>query len=479
VLPFCYFTAKQNISNMFSAQTYINRRAGLQSSVKSGLILLTGNGLSPMNYTDNTYRFRQDSNFLYYMGINQPGMMALIDCDKGESILLGKEPTIDDFIWTGPLATLATLGEKVGVEKVLPIDQIGSLLGAAVNSGREVHYLPPYRAENVIKIHRWLGLSLDDAKEGYSIPLIRAVVAQREIKSEEEIAAMEKALEITAEMHLTAMQTAKPGMVEAEVTGKVHGVAVGHGGGLAYPIILTVDGHNLHNHRHHNVLEAGQLLLGDFGAETAEVYSGDITRTFPVAKQFTTQQREIYELVLEAQLAAIEASKPGTTFKSIHLLAATIMAKGLKELGIMKGDLGSAVEEGAHALFFPHGLGHSIGIDVHDMEDLGEAYVGYDKDTVRSKQFGLRSLRFGKALRPGHVMTVEPGLYFIPELIDLWSAEGKFKEYINYDALEAYRHFGGVRIEDDILITKSGNRLIGPAIPKAVAEVEAIRSAAY
>jgi len=447
--------------------------------MKSGLVLLTGNGLSPMNYTDNTYRFRQDSNFLYYMGINQPGMMALIDCDEGESILLGKEPTIDDFIWTGPLDSLSTLGERIGVEKVVAIHQIHPMLSKALEAGREIHYLPPYRADNVIKIHRWLGISLDDAKEGYSIPLIRAVVAQREIKSEEEIVAMEKALEVTAEMHLTAMRTAKPGMTEAEVTGKVHGVAVGHGGGLAYPIILTVDGHNLHNHRHHNVLREGQMLLGDFGAETDEVYSGDITRTFPVAKKFTTQQKEIYDIVLQAQLDAIEASVPGTTFKSIHILAATIMAKGLKELGIMKGDLSMAVEEGAHALFFPHGLGHSIGIDVHDMEDLGEAYVGYDKDTIRSKQFGLRSLRFGKALKPGHVMTVEPGLYFIPELIDLWKSEGKFTDYINYDALEAYRGFGGVRIEDDILITKSGNRLVGPTIPKEIEELEAIRGEAY
>lgn len=464
---------------MFSAQTYTDRRAGLQATVKSGLILLTGNDLSPMNYTDNTYRFRQDSNFLYYMGINQPGMMGLIDCDSGESILLGKEPTIDDFIWTGPLDGLAALGEKVGVEKVATIDQLGSILATAVKEGREVHYLPPYRAANMVKIHRWLGISLDAAAEGYSIPLIRAVVAQREIKSEEEIVAIEKALSITAEMHLVAMRTAQPGMVEAELTGKVHGIAVGHGGGLAYPIILTVDGHNLHNHRHHNTMREGQLLLGDFGAETAEVYSGDITRTFPVAKKFTTQQKEIYELVLQAQLDAIEASVPGTTFKSIHLLAATIMAKGLKELGIMKGDLSMAVEEGAHALFFPHGLGHSIGIDVHDMEDLGEAYVGYDKDTIRSKQFGLRSLRFGKALQAGHVMTVEPGLYFIPELIDHWKAEGKFTDYINYEALEAYRDFGGVRIEDDILITESGNRILGPAIPKTVEEIELIRAAAY
>lgn len=464
---------------MFAAKTYINRRSGLQNRVNSGLILLTGNGLSPMNYTDNTYRFRQDSNFLYYMGINQPGMMGLIDCDKGESILLGTEPTIDDFIWTGPLESLSSLGKKVGVDRVVPITQLPAILKEAIQKDREIHYLPPYRADTVIKIHRWLGLSLDDAKEGYSIPLIRAVVAQREIKSDEEVKAMEKALSITAEMHLTAMRMAKPGMVEAEITGHVHGVAVGQGGDLAYPIILTVDGHNLHNHRHHNILQEGQLLLGDFGAETAEVYSGDITRTFPVAKEFTTQQKEIYKIVLKAQKEAIKACKPGVTFKSIHLLAATIMAKGLKELGIMKGDLSMAVEEGAHALFFPHGLGHSIGIDVHDMEDLGEAYVGYDKDTTRSKQFGLRSLRFGKALKKGHVMTVEPGLYFIPELIDLWQSEQKFTDYINYDALQAYRNFGGIRIEDDILITATGNRLLGPEIPKEIEELEAIRSAAY
>lgn len=464
---------------MFAAQTYIARRAGLLSAMDSGLILLTGNGLSPMNYTDNTFRFRQDSNFLYYLGINEPGLMGLLDVDSGQSMLFGKEPTIDDFIWTGPLDSLATLGERAGVDQVLPIDQLEGLLTAAVEAGRPVHFLPPYRPENLVRIHRWLGITLDDARTGYSVPLIRAVVAQREIKTAEEVREVEKALEITAEMHLMAMLHARPGMTEAEVTGKVHGVAIGQGGDLAYPIILTVDGQNLHNHRHHNILRKGQLLLGDFGAETASVYSGDITRTFPVAQQFTSRQKEIYELVLQAQLAAIDAAQPGVTFKSIHLLVATLLAKGLKDLGIMQGDVEMAVAEGAHALFFPHGLGHPMGIDVHDMEDLGEAYVGYDAHTSRSKQFGLRSLRFGKALQAGHVMTVEPGLYFIPELIDLWQAENKFAAYINYEALAAYRDFGGIRIEDDILITADGNRVLGPAIPKSVAEIERIRSSAY
>lgn len=464
---------------MFSAQTYIDRRTILQRQLQSGLVLLTGNDLSPMNYTDNTYRFRQDSNFLYYIGLNQEGFMALIDCDAGETILLGKEPTIDDFIWTGPLDSLATLGEKSGISKVMSIEEIGPILKKAIKGGRKVHYLPPYRTENIIKLHNWLNIPLSEVKAKYSADFVRAVVAQREIKSAAEVKEMERALEVTAEMHLTAMREAKPGMVEAEITGKVHGVAVSSGGDLAYPIILTVNGQNLHNHNHHNIIKEGQLLLGDFGAESTGVYSGDITRTFPVAKRFTEQQKEIYELVLKAEMACIEASKPGVTYTSVHLLASEIMAKGLIDLGLMKGNVKDAVEAGAHALFFPHGLGHSIGIDVHDMEDLGEAYVGYDAHTTRSTQFGMKSLRFGKSLMPGHVMTVEPGLYFIPELIDLWKAERKFTDFINYDALEAYRDFGGVRIEDNILITDEGNKVLGPPIPKTVRDVEEIREQAF
>lgn len=464
---------------MFSAQTYVDRRTVLQNRLTSGLVLLTGNDLSPMNYRDNTFRFRQDSNFLYYIGLNQEGLMAILDCDAGETILFGNEPTIDDFIWTGPLPSLTTLGERSGITKVVPITEIGDWLQKAKVAGRKIHYLPPYRSENVIKLHHWLDRPLSAVKDQYSVDLVRAVVAQREIKSAEEVVELEKALEITAEMHLTAMRTAQPGMVEAEITGNVHGVAVSHGGDLAYPIILSVNGQNLHNHHHHNVIREGQLLLGDFGAETAEVYSGDITRTFPVAKKFSQQQKEIYKIVLDAQMGCIEASKPGVPYQSVHLQAAKWMVTGLKELGLMKGDIAEAVAAGAHALFFPHGLGHPMGLDVHDMEDLGEAYVGYDAQTIRSTQFGLRSLRFGKALQPGHVMTVEPGLYFIPELIDLWKSEGKFTDFINYEALDAYRDFGGIRIEDDILITAEGNHILGSPIPKTIAAVEEIRAEAF
>jgi Xaa-Pro aminopeptidase len=286
---------------------------------------------------------------------------------------------------------------------------------------------------------------------------------------------MEKAVTISGQMHIAAMRGAMVGIKEAQLAGIVEGIAIGAGGDLAYPAILTVNGQTLHNHYHGNTLQSGQLILGDFGAETAMHYAGDITRTFPVDKQFTEQQKHIYQLVLQAEMAAIEALKPGVPYRDIHLMAARIMADGLKDLGLMKGDMEAAVAEGAHALFFPHGLGHMLGLDVHDMEDLGEDYVGYTDQIKRSEQFGLRSLRLGRELEAGFVLTVEPGLYFIPELIDQWQAAGKHKDFINYDKVADYRDFSGVRIEDNVLITEDGYRVLGEPIPKTVAEVEALR----
>ena len=460
---------------MFPKKIYTKRRKVLQQQIKSGLVLLMGNELSSMNYPENTYHFRQDSNFLYYIGLDLPSLTAIIDVDKNETILFGTELTIDDIIWTGPQPSLKALAAKSGIKKVVAPNKIVSIIKAAKKSGRAIHFLPPYRPENKIKLSEWMGLPIKGLSCVSCVPLIKAVVAQASIKGKEEIAEMEKALAITADMHLASMRTAKAGMTEAEVTGKVHGIAIGAGGNLAYPIILTVNGQTLHNHYHGNVLKKGQLLLGDFGAETAMHYAGDITRTFPISKKFTKKQKAIYELVLDMELSSIAACKPGVLYKDVHLDAATILVKGLKELGLMKGDVKTAVAAGAHALFFPHGLGHAIGLDVHDMEDLGEDLVGYSAEVERSNQFGLRSLRFGKALEAGNVITVEPGIYFIPELIDKWESEGKFKHFINYKKLKAYRDFGGIRIEDNILITATGSKVLGPPIPKTVKEIEAIR----
>ena len=463
---------------MFPKKTYTERRKVLQKQIKSGLVLLMGNELSSMNYTDNTYHFRQDSTFLYYIGLDLPSLTAIIDVDKGETMLFGTELTIDDVIWTGPQPSLKSLAAKSGIKKVMPPAQIATIIKKSKKAGRAIHFLPPYRPENKIKLSEWMGLPINGLSCISCVPLAKAVIEQALVKTKEEIKEMEKALAITAGMHLMAMRTAKPGMKEAEVTGKVHGVAISAGGNLAYPIILTVNGQTLHNHYHGNTLKKGQLLLGDFGAETGMHYAGDITRTFPISEKFTEKQRDIYELVLAMEMASIKACKPGAIYKDIHLDAARILVNGMKDLGLMKGDTDAAVAEGAHALFFPHGLGHAIGLDVHDMEDLGEDLVGYTDDIKRSPQFGLRSLRFGRALAKGHVMTVEPGIYFIPELIDRWNKEGRFKNFINYSKLKSYRDFGGIRIEDNVLITGKGQKVLGPPIPKTVGEIEVIRTVA-
>jgi Xaa-Pro aminopeptidase len=461
---------------MFAKDTYVSRRRQLMEAVQDGgLILLLGNEESSKNYKDNTYRFRQDSNFLYFLGLDQPHLAAVIDPQAGETTLFGDDLSIDHIVWMGPQPGMREKAERVGAERTAPYNTLGETLARASQAGRQIHYLPPYRAENLLQLSRWLGLSPEEVEKGASVGLIKAIVKQASYKSAEEIAEIEKAVTISGQMHTAAMRAARAGMKEAELTGIVEGIAIGAGGDVAYPVILTVNGQTLHNHYHGNILQPGQLVLGDFGAETAMHYAGDITRTFPVDATFTTQQREIYELVLKAEVECIAGLKPGIPYREVHLKAARIMADGLKDLGLMQGDMEAAVAEGAHALFFPHGLGHMMGLDVHDMEDLGEQYVGYTDAIQRSDQFGLNALRLGRELEAGFVITVEPGLYFIPELINQWQQAGKFKDFINYDKVNEYRNFSGVRIEDDVLITEEGCRILGAPIPKTVAEVEALR----
>ncbi len=461
---------------MFDATIYANRRKRLQQDLSSGIVLLMGNEESPCNYTDNVYPFRQDSNFLYFFGIDKPGLAAIIDIDAGKNILFGDDPDIMHIVWMGALPTMAALAEKAGGADTAPYAQIEIHLAEARRSGRSVHYLPPYRPENSIKLSQWLNIPLDKLAAGASVPLIEAVVAQAACKSPEEIAEMEAAVNTSGKMHVAAMKAARPGMKEYELVGLVEGIARAGGGGLPYTVILSVNGQILHNHAYGNTLQSGQLVLGDFGADTAMHYAGDITRTFPVDKTFTTQQKEIYQIVLDTEVAAIASLKPGVRYLDVHLAASRHIAEGLKALGLMKGDMAAAVEAGAHALFFPHGLGHMIGLDVHDMEDLGENHVGYGKDITRSTQFGLRSLRLARELQPGFVLTVEPGIYFIPELINLWRKENLHTEFINYEKLDAYFNFGGIRIEDNVLITPDGHRVLGDPIPKTIAEVEALRA---
>ncbi|MBK7871458.1 MAG: aminopeptidase P family protein [Saprospiraceae bacterium] len=460
---------------MFNKETYVNRRAQLQQQIGSGIILLPGNVESPINYLDNYYPFRQDSSFLYYIGIDQPHLAAIIDVDAGTTTLFGDDFSIDYIVWMGPQPTIAEIASKSGITDTKSYNAIIKTLQIAQSQNRHIHYLPPYRGENNIKLSEWLGIPVNEINNHASIELIKAVIAQRSIKTPEEIIEIEKAVNISGKMHLAAMRHARPGIKEAELRGIVEGVSMSNEGYPAYSVILTINGQTLHNHYYGNTLQSGQLVLGDFGSESPSRYAGDITRTFPVDKTFISQQKDIYNIVLKTEITSIEASRAGVRYLDVHLQAAKTIAEGLKDLGLMKGNVDDAVSEGAHALFFPHGLGHMMGLDVHDMEDLGENYIGYDDTVQRSTQFGLKSLRLAKKLHPGFVLTVEPGIYFIPELIDLWQKDNKYKDFINYDKLSAYRTFGGIRIEDNILITENGSKILGNPIPKTIEEVEAIR----
>jgi Xaa-Pro aminopeptidase len=459
---------------MFEATTYSERRKGLRKLVKSGLILFLGNEDSPMNYKDNAYRFRQDDSFLYFFGLDTAGLAAVIDVDAGRDILFGNDIDIEDIIWMGNLPSIRHRAEKVGVTETAPLAKLADVLKQARDAGSTVHFLPPYRPEAKMTLQRLLGIGPEEAKAKASVPLIKAVIALRLIKSAAEVREVEKALSVTFEMYRLAMKSAKPGVLEQEIAGRIEGLAFSKGGGIAFPIILTINGQTLHNHGYSNVLKSGRLLVIDSGAQSARFYASDITRTIPVNGKFTPKQKDLYEVVLRANETAIRLMKPGVLYRDIHFQAAAQIATGLKELGLMKGDVVDAVRSGAHALFFPHGLGHQLGLGVHDMEDLGENFVGYDDTIKRSEQFGLAYLRFAKALEPGHLLTVEPGLYFIPALIELWKSEKKFTSFINYDKVEKYLGFGGVRIEDDVLITANGNRVLGQPIPKQVKDIERV-----
>ena len=457
---------------MFDAKTYIRRRDFLKKQIPSGLILLLGNDDSPMNYAANPYPFRQDSTFLYFFGLDTPKLAALIDMDEKQDTVYGDDIEIEDIIWMGYLPTVQERAAAAGVKQTAPFKDLAPRLRDALAKGRPVHYLPPYRPEIFMRIESLLGIKPEDAKAKSSPGLIKAVAAQRSIKSDEEVAQIEIALKTTFKMYVTAMHMAQPGIYERDIAGRIDGLAIVGGGLTAFPTILTKNGQILHNHSHGNKLKKGDLLVVDAGGQSPLGYAADITRTIPVGGKFTAAQKDVYEIVLKAQETAIKSMKPGVRYRDIHLQTARVIVGGLKALGLMKGDVEEAVLQGAHALFFPHGLGHMLGLDVHDMENLGENFIGYDEGIQRSAQFGLAYLRMAKELRAGHVMTVEPGIYFIPALIDKWGKDNKFRDFIAYEKLARYRNFGGIRIEDDVLITKDGRRLLGRLIPKAPAKVE-------
>ena len=457
---------------MFAKEVYWQRRKMLRAMVGEGLILFAGNEESSMNYSANTYHFRQDSSFLYFFGVNKPGFYGVCDVDNDEDILYGNDFDIDDIIWMGEQPAVSNLAAGVGIEASASLNDLGDFLKKALKSGRKIHLLPPYRGDHFLALAQQMGVDYEGVKAMVSQELIAAVVKLRSVKDQHELSEIEKAVDVAAIMHTTAMKMAYPGNFERELAGAIEGIALSHGGPVSFPVILSMDGQTLHNHYHGNELSEGRMVVCDAGAETAMCYASDITRTFPVGGRFSSRQKDIYNIVLKANTETIKASIPGRSYREVHLMAARIIAGGLKELGLMKGELDEAVAAGAHALFFPHGLGHMLGLDVHDMEGLGENHVGYNESLKRSDQFGLAYLRLGRELEPGFVITNEPGCYFIPALIDQWKGENKHKQFINYDEVEKYRDFGGVRIEDDVLITDTGSKVLGTPIPKTVEEVE-------
>jgi len=461
---------------MFKSEVYNRRREELHKKVKSGIALFISNTEAAMNYPDNTYHFRQDSDFLYYFGLDLPGFTGLIDFDSGKDRIFSNDIDMDDIIWMGPQPKVKDLALKCGITETAPMVKLEETIKNALSKKRKIHFLPPYRGETKITLGKLLKENPCQMKTNASVDLIKAVISMRSIKEKIEIDEIEKAVEIAYEMHVTAMKMCKPGVREQDIFGTLEGIALSKGGGTSFPIILSINGQTLHNHSHGNILSKGKMMVTDAGAETNLHYASDITRTTPVGGKFNEKQREIYEIVLKANTEAIKATKPGMSNRDLHFMACKIITSEMKNLGLMKGDVDEAVASGAHALFMPHGLGHLMGLDVHDMEALGENFIGYNDEVKRSEQFGTAFLRFALPYKPGHVFTVEPGCYFIPELIEKWKAEGKFKEFINYSKIDAYMSIGGIRIEDNVLITEKGHKILGKPIPKTVKEVESVCS---
>ena len=456
---------------MFDKQVYTKRRNLLREKMGSGIILIPGNDESPMNYTDNTYHFRQDSTFLYLFGLDNPGLFGVIDANAGTDTLYGNDNSIEDIIWSGIKPSVKDLAASVGVSNSAPFKE----LFVKIPKGTRTHYILPYRADIKLLLEELLGIQTANLTNHASLDLINALVEMRSVKDEFEIAEIEVACETGYKMHVAAMKMAKPGVMEQEIAGTIQGIASAYGGGTAFPTILTQNGQTLHNHDHSFMLEKGRLMIVDAGAESNCHYASDFTRTIPVGGKFSTKQLDIYNIVLKANNTATSLVKPGETYLSIHLKVAEVIASELKALGLMKGDVKEAVANGAHALFFPHGLGHMMGLDVHDMENYGQIHVGYDKEIRPIDQFGTAYLRLGRRLQEGFVITNEPGLYFIPALIEKWRSDKINHAFINFDEVKKYLDFGGIRLEDDILVTAKGSRILGKRIPINPDEVESLQ----
>ena len=461
---------------MFQKEIYTTRRQVLAEAVRAagetGLLLFVGNAEAPAQYKDNCYKFRQDSSWLYFWGINEPWFAATIDLESGEEKIFADDVEIGDIIWMGPQPSVASKAALVGVASTAPYAAFAESVRRAVASGRKIHYLPPSRYYNTLFLSELLGVP--SCALAPSEPFIKAVIRLRLIKEACEIEELDKAGALGQEMHSIGRNSIVPGIIEQEIVGKMEAVTLAKGWGVSFPTILTQHGETLHNHLHDKVVTPGKLMVIDAGAEIESGYASDYTRTYPTAGRFTQKQRDVYQIVYECNEHAFSLTRPGITYREVHIETMRRMLEGLRALDLVRGNVDDMVTEGIAGLFMPHGLGHNMGLDVHDMEDLGENLVGYDPDQTRSKQLGLGSLRMARRLRPGHVITDEPGIYFIPALIDKWKAEGTGRDFVNFDKLQSYYDFGGIRLEDDVLVTENGARRLGPArLPIAPDDVEA------
>ena len=461
---------------MFTKEVYVARRAALLAKMRAagekGIILFIGNAEAPAQYKDNCYKWRQDSTWLYYIGLDEPLMAAVLDIESGAETLYANDVDIDDIIWMGPQPSVRSKAESVGIGLTQPYSMLDTDVHAAQNIGRPIHYINPSRYFNTLRLMQLTGK--ENVADGASAPLTEAIISMRLVKQPEEIAAIDFACDLGYEMHSAARDAIKLGIVEQDIVGKMEAVALAKGWGVSFPTILTQHGETLHNHGHAAVIEPGKLMVIDAGVESNEHYASDFTRTYPTSGKYTTKQREIYQIVYDCNELAFSLAKPGITYRDVHLATARKMLEGLSALDLVHGDLDEMVAKGIAGLFQPHGLGHNMGLDVHDMEDLGENKVGYDPDQTRAKQLGLGSLRMARRLVPGHVITDEPGIYFIPALIEKFKKEGLGYDFVNYAKLESYYDFGGIRIEDDVLITADGARRLGSRrLPASPDDVEA------
>jgi len=466
---------------MFSKEVYARRRQTLVAKMadsaaegKRGIALFIGNTEAPAQYKDNCYKFRQDSTWLYFFGIDQPLYAAIIDLDNGNETVFANDVEIGDIIWMGPQPSVASVAASVGVEKSAPYTDLNAAVAKVLAEGRPVHFVKPSRYYNTMKIASLLGCGTDEVAGRFSLALTKAIISMRLVKEDCEIEAIDDACDLGYEMHTVARNSIVPGIIEQEIVGKMDGVTLSKGWGVSFPTILTQHGETLHNHLHDKIIEPGKLMVIDAGAESNVHYASDFTRTYPTSGKFTAKQREIYQIVCDCNEFAFSMTRPGISYREVHLKTMHLMLEELRALDIVRGDVQDMVEAGIAGLFMPHGLGHNMGLDVHDMEDYGENYVGYDDDQSRSPQLGLGSLRMARKLVPGNVITDEPGIYFIPALIEKWKSEKTDQGFVNYSKLESYYDFGGIRLEDDVLVTADGARRLGKErLPISPDDVEA------